>query len=296
MELPHLGKQCGISDCNQLDFLPFECDLCKGIYCKEHMSPLQHECSQYKDNVLLEKPTTTSIISYKCTECSALDQVEMLCEHCARHFCVAHRFHNCHQVETSRRKQLREQWKVPKEQFKQAKLAADKQIEAKLSRAEIAPESRPLALKLRLMKLKAKAAGDHRVPPVDRIYFNCVSPKHQASSENSTSGGKQASVPHNPSSTTQIPCKPVYVSRFWSVGKCLDTIAAQLKVFNDNKTGGPAKLRLYKQDGTRVDKGDLSVILDVLLKEERVYSGENLILERGDVERLSGELDYNFVV
>lgn len=161
------------------------------------------------------------------------------------------------------------------------------QIEQKLSKAEIAPESRPLALKLRLMKLKAKAAGDHRVPPVDRVYFNCAAPVFDPTKD---------SIPVNPN-TPVIRCKAVYVSKTWSLGKCIDTIAAQLKIHNENKNpqaGGA--LRLYKQDGTRVDRGELSELLSGLLKTEVVYSGENLILERSKSERLTELSDYEFIV
>ncbi|KAI5713648.1 hypothetical protein M8J76_002757 [Diaphorina citri] len=277
MELPQLGKQCGEPTCKQLDFLPFQCDLCKNIYCKEHMNPVQHNCTEHKDNVLLEKPTTTSIVSYKCSEssCSTLDQVEMLCEQCKHHFCVGHRFHACHQVETSRRKMLREQWKIPKEQFKQAKLIADKQIEEKLSKAEIQTENRPLALKLRLMKLKSKAVGDHRIPTVDRVYFNIHAPKIEPS-------------------PGQEKCKPIYVSRDWSLGKVIDFAATKLKVVNENRNPGvSAKLRLFKTSGEAIGD-EFSQSLGELIKGEVIYSGENLILEKS-VGALS-DLEYDFVV
>uniref|UniRef100_A0A8D8YBS0 AN1-type zinc finger protein 1 n=1 Tax=Cacopsylla melanoneura TaxID=428564 RepID=A0A8D8YBS0_9HEMI len=282
MELPHLGKQCGESTCKQLDFLPFQCDLCKCIYCKEHMSPVSHNCSEYKDNVLLEKPTTTSIVSYKCSasECSALDQVEMVCENCARHFCVSHRFHECHQVDTNPRKQLREQWKQHKAEFKQAKLVAEKQIESTLAKAEVQTSNRGLALKLRLMKLKAKAVGDHRVPTVDRIYFNVHGPRLA------------------PPSPGQETCKPVYVSCDWSLGKVIDFAAAKLKVLNENKTAGGSglKLKLFKADGKIVGGGEFAKVLGECVKTEEVYSGENLILEKTSEVELKDVDGYEFVV
>ena len=33
---PELGAHCDEADCNQLDFLPFECDGCGGFFCAAH--------------------------------------------------------------------------------------------------------------------------------------------------------------------------------------------------------------------------------------------------------------------
>lgn len=274
MELPNIGKQCGLSTCNQLDFLPFVCDLCKSVYCKDHMGPSQHQCAELKDNVLTEKPTSTSIVSFKCSEndCKALDQVEMLCQKCARHFCVCHRFHECHQIETSRRKQLREQWKIPKEQFKQAKLVTDKQIEEKLNKAEIQTEKRGLALKVRLMKLKSKAQGDHRIPTLDRIYVNVHGPKQD-----------------------NVFCRPLYVSKDWSIGKVIDFVAGKMKIVNDNKSiATKDKLRLYKTNGELIAK-DFGKLLNDIIQAGIVYNGENIILERSSLDVLDN-VEYDFVV
>ena len=36
MELPHLGRNCALSSCNQLDFLPHLCSCCHLYFCEEH--------------------------------------------------------------------------------------------------------------------------------------------------------------------------------------------------------------------------------------------------------------------
>ncbi|MCL7050816.1 hypothetical protein MKW94_017638 [Papaver nudicaule] len=41
---PDLGGHCEFSGCNQLDFLPFDCNLCSKIFCVEHKSCKSHEC------------------------------------------------------------------------------------------------------------------------------------------------------------------------------------------------------------------------------------------------------------
>ncbi|KAK7285591.1 hypothetical protein RJT34_20367 [Clitoria ternatea] len=45
-EFPDLGQHCSVSDCNQIDFLPFTCDRCDLVYCLEHRSYIQHKCTK----------------------------------------------------------------------------------------------------------------------------------------------------------------------------------------------------------------------------------------------------------
>lgn len=47
---PDLGKHCQLSDCNQLDFLPFKCDGCQKVFCVEHRSYKSHDCSNSDHN------------------------------------------------------------------------------------------------------------------------------------------------------------------------------------------------------------------------------------------------------
>lgn len=46
MELPHIGHRCKVSDCKQLDFLPFTCELCNEKYCLDHRKPELHKCNK----------------------------------------------------------------------------------------------------------------------------------------------------------------------------------------------------------------------------------------------------------
>lgn len=39
-----VGRHCHHNGCNQLDFLPFKCGLCSGIFCLEHRTCSGHEC------------------------------------------------------------------------------------------------------------------------------------------------------------------------------------------------------------------------------------------------------------
>eukprot|EP00898_Chlorokybus_atmophyticus_P007593 jgi/Chlat1/7835/Chrsp66S07283 len=42
---PELGKHCSYEGCQLVDFLPFDCDACKRIYCLDHRTYREHECS-----------------------------------------------------------------------------------------------------------------------------------------------------------------------------------------------------------------------------------------------------------
>ena len=44
----NIGEHCQLEECNQLDFLPFKCDLCKKIFCLKHKSYDDHKCEVYE--------------------------------------------------------------------------------------------------------------------------------------------------------------------------------------------------------------------------------------------------------
>uniref|UniRef100_A0A0E0B2G5 AN1-type domain-containing protein n=1 Tax=Oryza glumipatula TaxID=40148 RepID=A0A0E0B2G5_9ORYZ len=46
---PDLGAQCDREDCNQLDFLPFDCDGCGKTFCAEHRTYRDHGCARAAD-------------------------------------------------------------------------------------------------------------------------------------------------------------------------------------------------------------------------------------------------------
>lgn len=49
MELPHLGQNCALKQCNQLDFLPVKCDACAGIFCLQHYQYDTHNCDKARN-------------------------------------------------------------------------------------------------------------------------------------------------------------------------------------------------------------------------------------------------------
>ncbi|CAK79425.1 unnamed protein product (macronuclear) [Paramecium tetraurelia] len=51
----NIGQRCKYSICRQKDFLPYECSLCKDVYCQEHRTQEAHECPKLsiKKSVIL---------------------------------------------------------------------------------------------------------------------------------------------------------------------------------------------------------------------------------------------------
>lgn len=61
---PDLGKHCQHDECHQLDFLPFTCDGCRKVFCKEHISYKLHKCPNSDRNsrkVVVCETCSTSI-------------------------------------------------------------------------------------------------------------------------------------------------------------------------------------------------------------------------------------------
>ncbi|XP_059670225.1 zinc finger AN1 domain-containing stress-associated protein 12 [Cornus florida] len=47
---PDLGIHCQLSECNQLDFLPFKCVACQKTFCLEHRAYKSHNCPKQDHN------------------------------------------------------------------------------------------------------------------------------------------------------------------------------------------------------------------------------------------------------
>ncbi|KAG6489354.1 zinc finger AN1 and C2H2 domain-containing stress-associated protein 16-like [Zingiber officinale] len=133
-EFPHLGKHCSVSDCRQIDFLPFTCDRCNQVCCLQHRSYINHGCPNASQNdvtvlicplcakgvrlVLDQDPNITweSHVNTDCDpsnyqratkkrHCSVPGCKEVLnlsnsirCRDCTKEHCLKHRFgaeHSC---------------------------------------------------------------------------------------------------------------------------------------------------------------------------------------------------------
>lgn len=132
MELPHIGKHCTVKTCNQIDFLPFNCQYCRGIFCAGHWKLSQHDCpkrelAEREDYRVPVCPLCNEVISVPRGEvpdikvdqhiangcrvapkkpsnvcslvgCSEKILVPIYCKSCKRLYCVKHRLeadHKC---------------------------------------------------------------------------------------------------------------------------------------------------------------------------------------------------------
>lgn len=66
MEFDHVGHHCAVSTCKQRDFLPFTCQVCKGVYCLDHRTFSSHGChgEALKDIMSMECPICQESIKY----------------------------------------------------------------------------------------------------------------------------------------------------------------------------------------------------------------------------------------
>lgn len=135
MEFPDTGKQCSSKICQRLDFLPFHCQHCNLVFCKEHFQPSAHECAQFKDNVA---ENLKKSVGYVCSDdsCRESSPVEMLCVKCEKHFCLGHRHHGCLDPEEEERTKDLDKWNKPKEDFEEAKKVVDQEIQRKMKKTK----------------------------------------------------------------------------------------------------------------------------------------------------------------
>ena len=66
-EFIDLGKHCSVLDCQQLDFLPFDCRHCSKIFCKEHFNADLHGCENQPKNDISKEERSKNTDVYKCS-------------------------------------------------------------------------------------------------------------------------------------------------------------------------------------------------------------------------------------
>jgi len=132
MELPHLGKHCKEPSCQQLDFLPMNCDCCGKLFCGDHITYSSHSCTESykKDNKIPVCPlcnlpcpvrkgeladTVVSrhiesdcqsdparerrkVYTNRCSKkgCKVKELIPVQCESCRLNFCLKHRHEQDH--------------------------------------------------------------------------------------------------------------------------------------------------------------------------------------------------------
>ncbi|XP_042202809.1 AN1-type zinc finger protein 1 [Callorhinchus milii] len=249
-----VGQRCQERSCGRLDFLPFICDGCSGIFCLEHRSKDAHVCSGIcikKEPIKLEGPS-----SYSCTykNCNAKEPLPVICPYCEKHFCLGHRHqsdHDCEKLE------------VPKPRLAVTKQPVKETVESRkavpVKKGRGGAKNSETAAKVALMKLKLHAVGEKSIPQNERVYFQVFLPR----------GSNEKS-------------RAVFFCSKWNIGKVVDSAAALMNVRNDNNISTAKKLRLYHSESGSLLPMDNTLESYLKNTDSALYNGGNIILEYMD--------------
>lgn len=258
MEFPDVGERCSMKDCNQLNFLPFKCDHCLNIFCKEHFQTDAHKCLNFHENIVHSKVKGSNYIcSDKC--CKETSPIEMQCIKCKNHFCLQHRYHGCLEYTNEEKTTKLKKWQIPKKQFAEAKAVVDQEISDNLKKSK----NVAMANKVRLMRVKGSAVGPKNIPVNERFYFH-VYPPTSISNEHIK------------------PSKGIYVNVNWVYGKVIDSIADTLKISNNNNITGAHKLQLFDHTTGALICNEMDMPLTKLSESSKLINGQSVILEYSD--------------
>lgn len=248
MEFPSLGERCSMAMCQQLDLLPIRCSYCQKHFCKAHFQPFDHSCSSYHDlsSKLLETPSPEMHIC-SLSNCSAKELICMSCSFCDLHFCLQHRHqvdHQCSKLE-----------KPVEKMVQTAELVKQIQLKNMGKKTCRGVKSEKLAAKVQLMKLKQNSTGVNELPAEERVYFSVQT-------------------------TLQVQVA-VFVSKFWSMGKCIDYIASASKTANFNNIAGKPHLNLFSPAGDCLSENK-DVTIAELIDEETLFNGQTVVMKYVD--------------
>ncbi|XP_040565341.1 AN1-type zinc finger protein 1 [Lepeophtheirus salmonis] len=251
-EFTDIGSQCSFPSCRQLDFLPVKCNYCEENFCTEHSFPEKHECPNFSQQEIKEKSHgPVSPLYFKCQfkDCKEKEIAEICCSMCHITTCLTHRHPKDHDCPSN----------VPgkdplgdtKEHIKNLNLESEEVKKRKLR----TDKAKKTAARVQLMKLKMNAIGAKSIPTDDRIFFKIVLPKK------------------NPLS--------VYVSKDWSWGKALDSIANLANMPNKNNISTESKklLLFHFSDGSLVQPFELMSPTVEELLQNNLVNGETLIMD-----------------
>ncbi|KAM0143567.1 hypothetical protein ACHAP3_000237 [Botrytis cinerea] len=275
-----IGVHCQYEYCNQLDFLPFRCESCRGTFCLDHRTESSHHCSkpgewaarrrlanqskrslgEGKMMADVEKPCASP--TCKTTIGTSLS-TGVHCSICNRDYCLKHRLgedHDCKNLVPigARVGRFNEQQTSAKLAFGKLRAwgAAQK---AKVASTRVLPEPKPSSAAARLVavnQLKKTAKGDAKIPPEKRVYIN-------VDAEAATT-------------TAKFPTGAFFYSKDWVMGRVLDAAAKALQVENVNNQGTDEKekLRIFHVEAGRLLEFNEKV-------GDALVSGNRIVLLRG---------------
>ncbi|XP_067929857.1 AN1-type zinc finger protein 1-like [Watersipora subatra] len=247
-----IGKHCSLASCKQLDFLPFICDGCGLVFCKEHQVRDKHSC----DKLLPEgtdKNVSTPYRTYQCslTDCGRSELVPVTCDECHLNYCMMHRHGADHACSGQQSKPA---YMSATAQHVQTILDSKESIQPKVKTVK-SKKAQAMAAKVALMKLKQTATGDAGVPMESRVYLSLVLPI------------KDTKTSHSAQSA-------FWLDKEWTVGRSVDYISSKSNIKNDNNRVNSPKLRLiYGEELLSMEHR-----LKELLESGSLYNGSTVEL------------------
>jgi predicted nucleic acid binding AN1-type Zn finger protein len=273
-----IGAHCQYTYCNQLDFLPFRCESCRGTFCLDHRSETGHKCPKAgewasrrrkanlstpslgagKNMAEAEKPCA----SPKCkTVIGTSLSTSVHCSTCNRDYCLKHRLkedHDCKNlVPVGARVGIFDgEAEKARQAFSRLRAWGTAQ---KASVQRSLPKPKPTTAAVRLVavnNLKKTAKGDAKIPPEKRVYMT-------VEAEAATT-------------TSKFPSGGFFYNKDWVIGRVLDAAAKSLQVQNVNNqsTDEKEKLRVFHVEGGRLLEFNEKV-------GDAVVSGNRIVLLRG---------------
>ncbi|CAF1568387.1 unnamed protein product [Didymodactylos carnosus] len=234
-----IGKHCSYPLCNQLDFLPIFCQHCQQIYCKNHGSSNDHNCSilNQNDNKIdvLQSSSAPSLLICSFELCNEKCPIEFLCPKCKKNYCIKHRHFDDHKCAFQEQRQLSSS-PLP------SKTTAKVNTEFHSEKFQ-GTKNETLANKVALMKLKQTAKGPQGVPLEARLHvFIEFNTKRY----------------------------PFFFSKLWPLGRALDYLLNELKL-----THTTTKYALFKIDIHL----DLSTCINELENKSIINDADILVLK-----------------
>lgn len=274
-----IGTHCQYAYCNQLDFLPFRCESCRGTFCLDHRSETGHKCTnagawaarRRKANLStpslgagkmmaeVERPCASP--TCKITIGTSLS-TSVHCSTCNRDYCLKHRLkedHDCKNLIPIGARVGRFDGKPDFAKNALGKLKAWGTAQRASVADRVLPKPKPTSTAARLVAvntLKKTAKGDEKLAVDKRVYLF-------VEAEAATT-------------TAKFPTGSFFYSKDWVIGRVLDAAAKGLQVQNVNNQGTDekSKLRVFHVEGGRLLEFNEKV-------GDALVSGNKIVLLRG---------------
>ncbi|CUM51331.1 uncharacterized protein AC631_02227 [Debaryomyces fabryi] len=258
----NIGKQC--HKCQQVDFLPFHCEYCKFTYCSNHRSLDSHQCP------VKPQEKTRSSQQYDATAASLFPDREK------DKIKLENSINNATPKATNILGRNGAQGNVIAKFAKFLRLQKNKKSTDDkvmgLFKKKSVPSARTKVADMAILRREAK--GDTKVSDTDKIYLWCLYINPKQVSDNAEEDIFSNIDVHKEK-------RAVWVSKQWSVGRALDSIADNLSIVNINNRTRESDERLCI---CKVSDDELPVLLETSDRCLKAFRNADLIyLVRGKI-------------